>query len=136
LLLHLAASRSLSKEMRVLRQIGVLVLLLVSCLAPAMACMIPNAEMSAQERACCRMMKNQCGQMEMPTSHGCCQKTPPSVHNDALNTKTVSFHPAVVPVIWLTASVANPAFAVTGWVEHSDYSPPQSPPPTITILRI
>ena len=33
------------------RQIGVLVLLLVSCLTPAMACMIPNAEMSAP-RAC------------------------------------------------------------------------------------
>jgi hypothetical protein len=54
--------------MRVLRQIGVLVLLLVSCLAPAMACMIPNAEMSAQERVCCRMMKNQCGQMDARVS--------------------------------------------------------------------
>jgi len=47
--------------MRVIRQFGVLVLLLVSCLAPAMACMVPNAEMSTQERTCCRMMKNQCG---------------------------------------------------------------------------
>jgi hypothetical protein len=137
LLLHLAGSRSLSKEMRVLRQIGVLVLLLVSCLAPTMACMIPNAEMSAQERACCRMMKNQCGQMQMPASHGCCQKTPPSVHDDALNTKTVSFHAAVVPVIWLAASeLANPAFAVTGWIEHPDYSPPESPPASVAVLRI
>jgi hypothetical protein len=32
----------------------VLVLLLVSCLATAMACMVPSAEMSAKERACCR----------------------------------------------------------------------------------
>ena len=136
LLLHLAGSRSLSKGMRIFRQFGVLVLL-VSCLAPAMACMIPNAEMSAQERACCRMMKNQCGQMEMPASHGCCQKTPPSVHDDALNTKAVSFHPAVVPVIWLAASeLANPAFAVTGWIEHPDYSPPKSPPASIAVLRI
>ena len=74
--------------MRILRQFGVLVLLLVSCLAPAMACMVPNAQMSTQERACCRMMKNQCGQMGMPASHGCCQKTPPSVHDNALDTKT------------------------------------------------
>lgn len=122
--------------MHVLRQIGVLVLLLVSCLAPAMACMIPNAEMSTQERACCRMMKNQCGQMEMPASHGCCQKTLPSVHNDALNTKTVSFHPAVVPVIWLAASVANPVFTVTGWIEYHDSSPPKSPPANVAVLRI
>jgi hypothetical protein len=123
--------------MRVLRQFGVLVLLLVSCLAPAMACMVPNAEMSTQERACCRMMKNQCGQMEMPASHGCCQKTPPSVHNNALETKTVALHPVVVHFIWLTASdLTNPTPAVIGWVEHPDYSPPKSPPSTISILRI
>jgi len=123
--------------MRVLRQFGVLVLLLVSCLAPAMACMVPNAQMSNQERACCRMMKNQCGQMEMPASHGCCQKTPPSVHDNALDTKTVALHPVAVPVIWLAASeLVNPASSVTGWVEHHDYLPPKSPPSTISILRI
>ncbi len=73
----------------------------------------------------------------MPASHGCCQKIPPSVHDNALDTKAVTFHPTVVPVIWLAASVlANPASAVTGWVEHSDHSPPKSPPATISILRI
>ncbi len=123
--------------MRVLRQFGVLVLLLVSCLAPAMACMVANAQMSDQERACCRMMKNQCGQMEMPASHGCCQKTPPSIHDNALDTKTVALHPVAVPVIWLAASeLVTPASSVTGWVEQHDYSPPKSPPSTISILRI
>jgi len=137
LLLHLAARRSLSKGMRALRQIGVLVSLLVSCLTPAMACMIPNAEMSAQERTCCRMMKNQCGQMGMPASHGCCQKTPPSVHDNALDTKAVSIHPVVAPVIWLAAfELVNPTSTVTGLFEHPDYSPPKSPPSTISILRI
>jgi hypothetical protein len=29
-----------------LRQFGVLVLLLVSCMAPAMACMVPDAQMN------------------------------------------------------------------------------------------
>ena len=124
-------------RMKALRQFGVLVLLLVSCLAPAMACMVPNAAMSTQERACCRMMKNQCGQMEMPASHGCCQKTPPSVHDNALDTKAMTFHPVVVPVIWLAASEpVNPTSAVAGWVEHPDYSPPKSPSSTISILRI
>jgi hypothetical protein len=125
--------------MRILRQIGVLVLLLVSCLAPAMACMVPNAEMSTPERACCRMMKNQCGQMGMPASRGmgCCQRTPPSVHDIALDTKAVSFHPVVIPIIWLAASeLANPASAVTGWDERPDYSPPKAPPAAISILRI
>ncbi len=115
--------------MRAFRQFGVLVLLLVTCLAPAMACMVPNAEMSTQERSCCRMMKNQCGQMGMPTSHGCCQKTPPSVHDNALDTKVLTFHPVVVPVIWLAAfELVTPTSTVIGWIEHSDYSPPKSPP--------
>jgi hypothetical protein len=123
--------------MRIFRQLGVLVLLLVSCLAPAMACMVPNAEMSTQERACCRMMKNQCGPMEMPASHGCCQKTPASVRDNALDTKTVTFHPTVAPVIWLAAAeLVNPPSTVIGWVEHPDYTPPKSPPATVSILRI
>jgi hypothetical protein len=123
--------------MRVLRQFGVLVLLSVTCLAPAMACMVPNAQMSTQERACCRMMKNQCGQMEMPASHGCCQKTPPSVHDNALDTKTVALHPVVVTAIWLTTSeLLNPASVAVEWVERPEYSPPKSPPSTVSILRI
>jgi hypothetical protein len=123
--------------MRLLRQFGVLVLLLVTCLAPAMACMVPNGQMSTQERACCRMMKNQCGQMKMPASHGCCQKIPPSVHDNALDTKVVTFHPVVVPVIWWTVSeLLNPNYAVLSRVEHADYSPPAPPPSTVSILRI
>jgi hypothetical protein len=116
-------------RMKAFRQFGVLVLLLVSCLAPAMACMVPDAQMSIEERACCRMMKNQCGQIEMPASHGCCQKTPPSVHDNALDTKTAAFHPVAVIAIWLTASeLLNPTSAVTGWFEHPNYSPPKSHP--------
>jgi hypothetical protein len=124
--------------MRIFRQFGVLVLLLVSCLAPAMACVVSSTEMNTEERACCRMMKNQCGQMDgMPASHGCCQKTAPSVHDNALDTKVVTFHPVVAPVIWLAAfDLVNPTTTVIGWVEHPAYSPPQSPPTTISILRI
>ena len=123
--------------MHFLRQFGVLVLLLLSCVAPAMACMVPDEQMSAQERACCRMMKNQCGQMEMPASHGCCQKTPPGVRDNALDTKAITLHPVAAPVIWLAAfELVNPASSVTGWVEHLEDSPPQSPPTTIPILRI
>jgi hypothetical protein len=82
-------------------------------------------------------MKNQCGQMEMPASQGCCQKTPPSIHDNALVTKVVAFHPVALTVVWLTASeLLNPNSAVAAWVEHADYSPPKSPPFTVSILRI
>ena len=123
--------------MRALRQFEVLVLLLASWLTPAMACMIPGAQMSTEERACCRMMQNQCGQMEMPASHGCCQKIPPNVYDNALDTKAVALHPVAITVIWLASpELLNPASSVSEWVEHHDYSPPQSPPSTISILRI
>jgi hypothetical protein len=83
-----------------------------------MACMVPDAQMNAQERACCRTMKNQCGQMEMPASHGCCQKTPLSVHDNALDTKTVAFHPAAVAVIRLAASELLPSTSIVAeWVD-------------------
>jgi len=124
-------------RMKALRQFGVLVLLLVSFLTPAMACIVPNGAMSVPERACCRMMKNQCGQMEMPASHGCCQKTPLGVRDNALNTKVTTFHPVAAPVIRLAAfELVNSASSITGWIEHLDDSPPQSPPSSISILRI
>jgi len=137
-LLSYRQTRSLTLVMRSLRQFGVLVLLMVSCVAPAMACVISDTPMNTEERACCRLMMNQCGQMDnMPASPGCCQKIPPSVHDNALDTKVVTFHPVVVPEICLAAfELVNPASAVTGWVERPDYSALKSPPSTISILRI
>jgi hypothetical protein len=123
--------------MKALRQFGVLVLLLVSCVAPVMACMIPDVQMSTEERACCRAMGRQCGQAEMPASHGCCHKTLLTAYDNALDTKAMDFHPVGVPVIWLAASeLVSPNSVVLGWVERSDSSPPKSPPSTISILRI
>jgi hypothetical protein len=100
-LLDSLGRRSPITAMRIFRQFGVLVLLLVPCVAPVMACVVSNTEMNTEERACCRrMMKNQCEQMDnMPASHGCCQKTPATVHDSVLDTKAVTFHSVVVPVI-------------------------------------
>jgi hypothetical protein len=123
--------------MRLLRQFGALVLLLVMGAAPAMACMVPDAQMSAQERACCQMMKDQCGQVGMSASHGCCQKTPQSIYVNALDTKTVTFHPVVVLAIWRAAAgLLNPTTVASEWIDRPEYSPPKSPPATISILRI
>ena len=126
----------LDRRMRALRQFGVLVLLLASSLTPAMACMLPGAQMSTAERACCRMMQNQCEQMDMPASHGCCQKTPPNIYDNALDAKAVALHPVASSVVWLASSELNPTTFVTWRIEHRDYSPPKSPPSTISILRI
>lgn len=123
--------------MKVARQFGIVLLLLVSYLTPAMACVVSNVQMNAEERACCRAMKNQCEQMGMSTTHGCCQKTSKSTQDSALDTKAVTYHPVVVAVVWLsTAEWLNLNPVATGLVEHVDYSPPQSPPSSISVLRI
>jgi hypothetical protein len=135
--LEIASSVMLVVDMKAFRQFGVLVLLLVSCLAPAMACMVPDMQMNAEERACCRMMKDQCGQVGMSASHGCCQKTPQSTQINALDTKAEAFHPVVVLAIWKTAAeLLNPTMVVSEWIDRPEYSPAQSPPATISILRI
>ena len=123
--------------MKAARQFGIVILLLVSYLTPAMACMVSNVPMNAEERACCRTMKNHCEQMGMPASHGCCQKTPRSAQDNALATRTITYHPVAFTAIWPSAAERlnlNPV--VTGWVEHGDYSLPQTPPNSSSVLRI
>ena len=123
--------------MKAARQLGIVILLLVSYLTPAMACMVSNVQMNAEERACCRAMKNQCEQMGMQPSHGCCQKTTQSSRDNALDTKATTYHPVVVAAVWLTISDWSHATSVAvGWLEHPGYSPPQSPPNAISVLRI
>ncbi len=123
--------------MTYLRKFGVLALLFSALLTPTMACTVAGSPMTSEERACCQMMGSKCGQKEMPASQGCCHKIPGSVYDNALNSKTVTFHPVVVPVIWLPAlQVGVPTSSFSGWIEHLDYSPPKPPPSTISILRI
>jgi len=123
--------------MRTARQFLTVALLLVSYLTPAMACMVSSVQMTAEERACCQAMQNNCEQMGMTTSHGCCQKAPHSALENALTKKQISYHPIVTAVVWLmTAEWFRPTLAATGQVAHIDYSPPQSPPSSISVLRI
>ena len=127
----------LNRGMRALLKLGVLVLLLASSLTPAMACMVPAARMTPEERACCRLMNYQCGQMQMSKSSGCCQKTPAGALDNALATRPSASHPIPVSTVWLTPSeLQNQIPSDAGRFEHAVYSPPKSPPSTISILRI
>ncbi len=119
-----------------LRQLGAVLLLLLSFAAPAMACMAPYAEMTVEERACCRMMKNDCGQMEMAASHNCCKKTPGTLHDSALRSAPVSFHP-LVAVVWVSLfDLFPPHDATNGWVQRPEHSPPKPPPSITSALRV
>lgn len=124
-------------RMKALRQLGTVILLLVCYLTPAMGCMVSDVQMNAEEQACCGTMKNQCEQMGMSASHGCCTKVPRSVNDSALETKAVTYHPIAVAVIWVTAmDWFHPTLNTAGWTERPGYSPPESPLRCISVLRI
>ena len=121
-------------RVRFLRQFGAVLLLLVFCVAPAIACMAP---VTAEEQACCRMMKSQCGQMEMPASHDCCKKAPSADHDNALKTDTLTFHPFVFATLWVSSfDLLAPQAVAEGWAQRPEHSPPKPPPSSISILRI
>ena len=103
-----------------------------------MACMLPDAQMSDQELACCRMMKGDCGQMQMSSGQDCCQKVPQSSNMTAVQWKVPSFHAIAVVALYVTAwSMSPSAMLLPGGVMHPDASPPpESPPSTISILRV
>jgi hypothetical protein len=99
--------------------------------------MTPDAEMTVEERACCRMMKNDCGQMEMPASHDCCKKTPGTLHDSALRSDSVPFHPLVAVAVWVLSFDLVPAHdATNGWFQRPENSPPKPPPSIISALKI
>jgi hypothetical protein len=123
--------------MKLWRQFGIVLLLLVFCVGPVMACMTPDTQMTTEERACCRTMQGQCGQMEMLGSNDCCKKVPSAVHENALKTDTASFHPAVFVTLWvLSFDLLAPQDLAEGWLPRLEHSPPKSPPSIISSLRV
>jgi hypothetical protein len=120
-----------------IRKFGALVILLTSLLSPAMACAVADMPMTAEERACCQMMGSECAQSSMPASHGCCQEIPGNVYDKALNTKAAILPSIAAVAAWFPIQqIVLSTASVSGWYEHRDSSPPKSPPPTISILRI
>jgi hypothetical protein len=125
------------EEMKAVRQLGALVLLLLWSIAPTMACTLPMAQMTAQERACCGEMKSQCGQTDKAASQCCCQKLPQSIVYDASRTKAVALNPLAGPAILLPIqTVLSHDLAVVLWFESLNSSPPKFPPSSISVLRI
>ena len=125
------------QQVKSLRQFAVVVLLLMSSMAPAMACMRPDAQMSVAERACCRMMQNQCGHMQMQASQGCCKAAPLGVQRAVLAAKKTARNPEPVQSVGLVAfELLVPVFSAAGWLEHPESVLNKPPPSTVSILRI
>jgi hypothetical protein len=125
--------------MKSVRQFALILTVLLPLLAPTMACALSNVHLSPAERACCKQMKGECGSMGMPASHGCCQKEMPTAgHWNVM----VQVQSANIQIDLTAVAGLPPAILITLPVSTSDPAQwpastlPQSPPPTISILRI
>ena len=113
-------------------------LLLVLLGVPTMACLLPDAHLTDEEKACCRAMSNDCGSMDMGTEHSCCQKV--VQHHDSALVKEISttihadlsVQVAFTPVqLYLPFANASQALNEAAW-----HAPPFIATSSIEILRI
>jgi hypothetical protein len=123
--------------MHTVSRVAAVLVLLLSLLAPTMVCALPGSQMTPAERACCRHMKDECGQMKMPASHGCCQKNPEASRVDAVQPHSSSFHQA----LFFTADLPQIAFhyvpvLISQRIVQLDPSPPLSDTSSTAVLRI
>ncbi len=107
----------------------------VSPLAPAMACALPNAQLTVEEHACGRQMKGHCTGMGMPATHSCCRQNIDN-HFDAVQPQV-----ALAAALSVVAVLRSPAcfdFPSAGYgrVYRAEPSPPISPAANVSVLRI
>lgn len=121
-----------------MRQFALIIAVLLPLVAPAMACVVPGANLTTAERACCKQMASKCGHMEMPAAHDCCQKEAP-----ATNQWSVAQNPSVSAYTGLSATPGLPLFGLLQTpsglprnLSQRSFRLPQSPPAAISILRI
>ena len=126
-----------SCSVKFLFNLGALLLLNLICLSPVLACMAPEAQMSAAERACCHIMKNECGQMRMPASHGCCQKTLAGADMVAVDKKAALYHPAGTDLVkWIASDPLDTPMSTADFNFDLSASPPGNFAFPISNLRI
>ena len=118
-------------------KLAVLVMVISVWASPLMACMTPDALLTDEERECCKSVADDCGHMDMPASHSCCEVVTRQVGSYLISSRFPSIQPAPAVALFVVV-VVNPATAnamVASSPVHGQ-SPPVSPPDTISVLRI
>ncbi len=100
---------------------------------PLLACLTSFAEMSPEQRECCEKMAGRCEMSVMPSSHSCCQH-PVSPHTATTSRMQSSdFGLAITMLAEAPSPFARP---MIGIAVSTFGSPPESPPQSVTVLRI
>jgi len=124
--------------LKVIRKLSVFALAVLFAGLPVMACMVPNAAMTAAERECCKKMAGQCG--DMAKSHPCCQITATPADFHALKTASSQLHRVSLVLFHalpLTAQT-DAYFSLAQWSSRDSctHSPPGLGSLATTVLRI
>ncbi len=103
-----------------------------------MACVIPDAQLTEAEKACCRQMAHQCGKMQMPNGHSCCDTTVKPQQSVMLKpTPNLNYDPVVLDLILVAITPAPQQVSVGMSVIRAWRHPPPDPEaPSVEILRI
>ena len=126
--------------LKLLIKVGVSALALMLAALPVAACVLPGAGMTSAERACCKKMAEQCGDMGMAKSHPCCKVTPTPADFHALKTASSQLDHASLVLFHglpLTAQI-DVYFSLAQWSSRVSctHSPPGLESLTATVLRI
>ena len=126
--------------LRLVQKVAIFALAVLFAALPVMACMVPNAAMTAAERECCKKMAGQCGDMGMARSHPCCQVTATPADFHALKTASSQLHPVSLVLLHALPPTAQiDAFvSLAQWSSRVSctHSPPGLESLATTVLRI
>ena len=126
--------------LKLVHKVAVFALAVLFAGLPVMACVVPDAAMTAAERECCKKMAERCGGMGMAKSHPCCQVTATPADFHALKTASSQLdHVSLVlfHALPLTAQT-DVYFSLKQWSSRVSctHSPPGLESLTTTVLRI
>src|SRR5215471_4942095 len=109
-------------------KLAVLVLVASVWASPLMACMLPDADLTVEERECCKTMADDCGQMAMPASHSCCKVVVRQADSYLSNPRFPTVH-SVSSVTLFVSTVEDPLPAGPPRANSlfAGHSPPASP---------
>jgi hypothetical protein len=119
---------------KAIRQLASVLLLVVLFGIPAMACLVRGTEMTKAERACCKHMAQQCGSMNMPSSHSCCKKEVSRPNSMLGGTLVHLIDPTLSGAV--VSELPQPFVVAPQSSSFELHPPPESPPGTSSILRI
>lgn len=121
-------------------KVGAHALALLLFVAPVlMVCLVPTATLTAAERECCKQMAGQCHKAGMDGSHSCCERSASPEDLSFVKAKPSQVAPELGMIALLAPAGAQavliaafPAFDFFSAI----HSPPESPPASISVLRI